>query len=396
MIKVAINGFGRIGRNAFKVAVEYHTDALEIVAINDLSKPEVLAHLLKYDTSYGIWNKKIGFDETNLIIDGKPYPVVGEKEPANLPWKRYEIDVVIESTGRFTDAEGMRQHLSAGAKAVVLSAPAKGDGVQTFLIGVNHGQYKGEQLINNASCTTNCIAPVAAILEGKFGILKALMTTVHSVTAEQNLVDGPPPGGKSGDLRRARSGFMNMIPTTTGAAIATTEVMPQLKGLFDGRSIRVPTLVGSITDFTLLLKSKTTVEEVNETFKQAAASEQWKGIVAVTEEPLVSSDIIGRSESSIVDLGLTQLIDGDFLKVFAWYDNEWGYSNRLVEQVINVGNNLPSVVIPGPEHAEAASPVSEPEQAETAEKEPEAPKDELKEYDVNPVVHKAEDLEKTS
>lgn len=343
MIRVAINGFGRIGRNAFKVAVEYHSDSIEIVAINDLSKPEILAHLLKYDTAYGQWGKQISFDETNLIIDGKPYPVVGEKEPANLPWAKYNVDVVIECTGRFTKAEDMKLHLAAGAKKVVLSAPSKGGDVGTFLIGVNHDQYSNEELVNNASCTTNCIAPVAAILDEKFGIVKALMTTVHSVTAEQNLVDGSPPGGKSGDLRRARSGFMNMIPTTTGAAIATTEVIPHLKGLFDGRAIRVPTLVGSITDFTLLLKNKTTVEEVNEAFKDAAASDRWKGIVAVTEEQIVSSDIVGRSESSIVDLSLTQLIDGDFLKVFAWYDNEWGYSNRLVEQVINIGKNISPV-----------------------------------------------------
>lgn len=340
MIRVAINGFGRIGRSAFKVALGYHSDSIEIVIINDLSNPEILAHLLKYDTAYGIWDKKIESDGNNLIVDGKPYPVCQEKEPENLPWSKYGVDVVIESTGRFTDAESMKQHLTAGAKAVVLSAPSKSEEVSTFLIGVNHSQYNGAQLINNASCTTNCIAPVAAIIEEKFGIVKALMTTIHSVTAEQNLVDGPPPGGKAGDLRRARSGFMNMIPTTTGAAIATTEVIPSLKGLFDGRAIRVPTLIGSITDFTLLLKAKTTVEEVNETFKQAAQSERWKGIVAITDEPIVSSDIVGRSESSIVDLGLTQLIDGDFLKVFAWYDNEWGYSNRLVEQVINVGAKL--------------------------------------------------------
>lgn len=338
MIKVGLNGFGRIGRNAFKVALEYHSDTIEIVAINDLTKPEVLAHLLKYDTAYGLWNKKIGYDETNIIVDGKSYPIVSEKEPANLPWKKYEVDVALECTGRFTDAEGMKQHLTAGAKSVILSAPAKGGDVGTFLIGVNHSQYNGGELINNASCTTNCIAPVAAIIDEKFGIAKALMTTIHSVTAEQNLVDGNPPGGKSGDLRRARSGFMNMIPTTTGAAIATTEVIPSLKGLFDGRAIRVPTLVGSITDFTLLLKAKTTVEEVNEVFTQASQSERWKGIVAVTDEQIVSSDIVGRSESSIVDLSLTQLIDGDFLKVFAWYDNEWGYSNRLIEQVINVGS----------------------------------------------------------
>lgn len=388
MIRVAINGFGRIGRNAFKVAVEYHSDLVEIVAINDLSEPKILAHLLKYDTSYGMWNKDISSDETNLIVDGKKYPIVGEKEPAKLPWSTYNVDVVIECTGRFADAEGMRQHLTAGAKRVVLSAPAKGDGVGTFLIGVNHNQYNGEEMVNNASCTTNCIAPIAAIVEEKFGIAKALMTTIHSVTAEQNLVDGAPPGGKSGDLRRARSGLSNMIPTTTGAAIAAAQVLPSLKGLFDGRAIRVPTLVGSISDFTFLLKKKTTVEEVNQVFKEASENMRWKGVVAVTDEPLVSSDIVGRSESSIVDLSLTQLVDGDFLKVFAWYDNEWGYSNRLIEQVINVGSNIGSsepvkTETAEIEHSEPETPASS---AESTSADVSAPvgEHELKEFDVNP------------
>lgn len=384
MIKVAINGFGRIGRNAFKVALEYHSDVLEIVAINDLSKPDVLAHLLKYDTAYGQWNKEISSDETNLIVDGKKFPIVGVKEPVNLPWKQYDVDVVIECTGRFTDAEGMRQHLTAGAKKVILSAPAKGGDVGTFLIGVNHNDYNGQELVNNASCTTNCIAPVAAIIDDKFGIAKALMTTIHSVTAEQNLVDGAPPGGKSGDLRRARSGFMNMIPTSTGAAIATAEAIPSLKGLFDGRAIRVPTLVGSISDFTFLLKNKTTVEDVNKVFIDASESTRWKGIVAVTNEPLVSSDIVGRSESCVIDLSLTQLVDGDFLKVFAWYDNEWGYSNRLVEQVMNVGSIGGSK---GTESAEGSKVASESAFSSDAPTSSEAamPTDphELKEFDIN-------------
>jgi glyceraldehyde 3-phosphate dehydrogenase len=383
MIRVAINGFGRIGRNAFKVALEYHSDLVEIVAINDLSKPDVLAHLLKYDTAYGQWGKEISSDETNLIVDGKKFPLVSEKDPASLPWKQYNVDVVIECTGRFTDAEGMKQHLTAGAKKVVLSAPSKGSGVDTFLIGVNHGEYKGQDMVNNASCTTNCIAPVAAIIDEKFGIGKALMTTIHSVTAEQNLVDGAPPGGKSGDLRRARSGLSNIIPTTTGAAVAVAQVMPQLQGLFDGRAIRVPTLVGSISDFTFLLKKKTTVEEVNAVFKEAAESLRWKGVVAVTDVPLVSSDIVGRSESCIVDLELTQLVDGDFLKVFAWYDNEWGYSNRLIEQVINVGaNSGPGSVEKAPEtHIVDNSAVSSsmPHANESTPTEPH----QLAEYDVN-------------
>jgi glyceraldehyde 3-phosphate dehydrogenase len=337
-IKVSINGFGRIGRSAFKVIVERFPDEIEVVAINDLTEPKVLAHLLQYDTGYGRWEREVFSDEKNLIIEGKKIPILAEKVPANLPWKDLNVDVVIESTGRFTDSEGAKQHILAGAKKVVVSAPGK-DGVPTFLIGVNHTKYSGEQVINNASCTTNCIAPVAAVVEAKFGIQKALMTTVHSVTAEQNLVDGPPPGGKSNDLRRARAAYANIIPTTTGAAIATTEAIPELKGLFDGVALRVPTIVGSLSDFTFLLKRKTTVEEINKAFEEAEQSPLYQGIIATTEEPIVSSDIIGRAESAIVDLSLTQVVDGDLVKVFAWYDNEWGYSNRLVEMVLNVSKS---------------------------------------------------------
>lgn len=337
MLRVAINGFGRIGRNAFKVATEKHIETIEIVGINDLTSPAVLAHLLKYDSAYGVWPLEVLSDETNIIVNAKKYKVYEEKEPAKLPWKELNVDVVIESTGRFAHAEGMSQHLSAGAKKVVLSAPAKGGGVETLVLGVNAHNYKGEQLVNNASCTTNCIAPVVAILEEAFGVAKALMTTVHGVTAEQNLVDGPPPGGKSNDLRRARAAYVNIIPTSTGAAVATTEAIPALKGLFDGRALRVPVITGSITDITFVLKKKTTVEEVNQAIKKACEDPKLKGIVAWSEGALVSTDIIGRSESAIVDLPLTQVAGGDLVKVFAWYDNEYGYANRLVEQVINVG-----------------------------------------------------------
>lgn len=348
MVRVAINGFGRIGRSAFKVALEKHASEIEILAINDLTSPEVLAHLLQYDSAYGRWGKEVFHDTSTplsageqgcIVIEQKKYPIMAEKMPANLPWGKLGIDVVIESTGRFTDEEGMRNHILAGAKKVVLSAPAKGGNIGTFLIGVNHDKYQGQELINNASCTTNCIAPVAAIIQSKFGIQKALMTTIHSVTAEQNLVDGPPPGGKSNDLRRARAAYTNIIPTTTGAAVATTEAIPELKGLFDGRALRVPTIVGSISDFTFLLKTKTTVEAVNQAVKEACENPLWKGIVTWTEEALVSTDIIGRPESAIVDLSLTQIVDGDLLKVFAWYDNECGYSNRLIELVINIGKS---------------------------------------------------------
>lgn len=338
MIKVAINGFGRIGRQAFKIVLDKHPEEIEIVAINDLTEPKVLAHLLQYDSAYGRWGKEVFSDDQNIIIEQKKYPILAEKIPANLPWRDLGVDVVIESTGRFTDEEGMHQHLLAGAKKVVLSAPSKSDSVPTYLMGVNHMNYRGEVLVNNASCTTNCIAPVAAIISEKFGIAKALMTTAHGITAEQNLVDGPPPGGKSNDLRRARAAYVNIIPTTTGAAIATTKVIPELAGIFDGVALRVPVIVGSIADFTFLLKRKTTKEEIDQAIKEACGGSRWKGIVTWSEEPLVSTDIVGRSESSIIDLSLTQVVDGDLVKIFAWYDNEYGYSNRLIEQVINIGN----------------------------------------------------------
>jgi len=331
MLKVAINGFGRIGRTSFKIVIDKYPNDLEIVAINDLTDPKTLAHLLKYDSNYGIWNKNVSSDANHIIVDQKPYLVIQEKEPLNLPWKDLGVDVVIESTGKFTDEAGARLHLQAGAKKVIISAPSE---VKTFILGVNAAKYSGEEIISNSSCTTNCIAPVAAVMNLKFGILKAMMTTIHAYTHDQNLQDGP-----HKDLRRARAAAFNMVPTSTGAAISTTEVIPELKGLFDGTAIRVPVIVGSISDITFLLKKKVTVEEVNEALKQASIGE-LKNIMAVTDDPIVSSDIVGRSESAIVDLGLTQVVDGDMVKIFAWYDNEFGYSNRLVEQVINVGKSL--------------------------------------------------------
>lgn len=339
MIKVAINGFGRIGRAAFKVALEKHPETIEIIAINDLTSPAVLAHLLQHDSAYGRWEKEVFADDQNIIVEGKKYPILAEKVPVNLPWGKLGVEVVIESTGRFTDSEGARQHIIAGAKRVVLSAPGKDDSIHTYVMGVNHQTYQGEEVINNASCTTNCIAPVVAIINEKFGVAKALMTTIHGVTAEQNLVDGPPPGGKSNDLRRARAAYSNIIPTTTGAAVATTEAIPELKGFFDGRALRVPVIVGSISDLTFVLKKKVTVEEVNQAIKEACETDRWKGIVIWSEEPLVSTDIIGNPYSAIVDLPLTQVVDGDLVKIFAWYDNELGYSNRLIEQVLNVAKH---------------------------------------------------------
>lgn len=350
MIKVAINGFGRIGRQAFKVWFEKHQKVAEIVAINDIVDAKTLAHLLKYDSVYGVWGHEVSgtnlVDDTRSVPDGQQVgkikvdkiemPTFAARDPAALPWSDLKVDVVCESTGRFAKLEEASKHITAGAKKVVVSAPAKE--TPTVLLGVNEETYKGQVVINNASCTTNCIAPVAKVIAEAFGIKKAMMTTVHAVTAEQNLVDGPPPGGKAGDLRRARAAYTNIIPTTTGAAMATTEAIPKLKGKFDGVALRVPVICGSIADFTFLLAKKVTVEKVNETFRNASM-QKYSGILAVSEEPLVSSDIIGRSESAIVDLALTQIVDGDMVKVFAWYDNEYGYANRLVEQVIAVGRS---------------------------------------------------------
>ncbi len=347
-IRVAINGFGRIGRAAFKVALE--KPELEIVAINDLTEPHVLAHLLQYDSVYGVYPKKVGSNTDHqkasqtvmsvgaITVDALKVPIFAEKDPAMLPWKDLSIDVVLESTGRFITTELASAHLKAGAKKVIISAPTKDEGItKTFVIGVNHDKYAGEQVISNASCTTNCITPVIAVMQSKFGVKKMLMSTIHSYTAEQNLVDGPPPGGKSNDLRRARAAAVNIIPTSTGATIATTEALPELKGFLGGASYRVPTPCGSLSDFTFVVGKKVTVEEVNQAFMDAAKHPLWKNVLEVTKDPIVSSDIIGNPHSSIVDLALTQVVDGDLVKVVAWYDNEFGYSNRYVEQAILIG-----------------------------------------------------------
>lgn len=333
MIKIAINGFGRIGRTVFKAGLG--RKGVEFVAINDLTEPKILAHLLKYDSVFHEWPRRVSFDKNHLIVDNKKIPVTAETEPTKLPWKQYSVDVVLECTGRFTNKEAAAAHLAAGARKVVISAPAKN--TPTYLMGVNHKKYKKtEKIINNASCTTNSIAPVAAIITEAFGVKKAMMTTIHSVTAEQNLVDGLPPKMHP-DLRRARAALVNIVPTSTGAAKATAETVPALKGRFDGLAIRVPTIDVSLSDFTFLLKKKTTVEEVNAVFKKAAKSPRWKGIMGVSDKPLVSSDFIGQSCSSVVDLEMTRVVDGDLVKILAWYDNEWGYSLRLMDLAEFVG-----------------------------------------------------------
>jgi len=342
-IRVAINGFGRIGRNTFKAALERPDlmKRLEFVAVNDLMDAPTLAHMLTYDTVFRKTSHAISASGTDLVVDGMKIKVTAEKDPALLPWKDLKIDVVLECTGRFTKKETAELHVTkAGAKRVIVSAPVKG-GVETFLIGVNaDGKSEGKAaVINNASCTTNCVGPVTAVVEEAFGIKKAALTTIHSVTAEQNLVDGPPPAMHK-DLRRARSALHNMVPTSTGAAVATTEAIPTLKGLFDGMAIRVPTIDVSLSDFTFLLKKKATAEEVNAAFKKAVKTPKLKGVLGVSEIPLVSSDYIGSTYSAVVDLEFTKVIAGDLLKVLAWYDNEWGYSNRLVEMAVRVGNTL--------------------------------------------------------
>jgi glyceraldehyde 3-phosphate dehydrogenase len=335
--RVAINGFGRIGRNAFKVAFE--RSDIEIVAINDLTSTETLAHLLKHDTNYGTYHHEVGFDEKGIIVEGKHVTVFAERDPAALPWGEHKVDVVIESTGFFVDPAKAKAHIDAGAKKVVLSAPAKGEGATTIVLGVNEDKLSADDvsdIISNASCTTNCITPVAAVIEAHFGIDKAMMTTVHSYTASQALQDGPGPR----DKREMRSAAENIVPTTTGASKAAALALPSLAGIFGGMSIRVPTPVVSISDFVIITKRAVSVEEVNEAFKKAAAEPYYQGILAVTEEELVSSDFIGNSHSAIVDLKLTAVIGDTMLKVVAWYDNEWGYSNRLVEVVADTGRLL--------------------------------------------------------
>jgi len=332
--RVAINGFGRIGRNAFKIA--FDRDDVEIVAINDLTDTKTLAHLLKHDTNYGTYAHAVAYDDEHIIVGGTKVKVFAQRDPAQLPWKDLSVDVVIESTGFFVDPAKAKAHIQAGAKKVVISAPAKGDGAETVVLGVNEDKLEGAgEIISNASCTTNCITPVAAIIESNFGIEKAMMTTVHSYTASQVLQDGP-----AKDLREARSAAENIVPTTTGASIAAAKALPALQHRFGGLSVRVPTPVVSLSDFVIITKRKVTVEEVNEVFKQAAQNPYYQGILDVTEEELVSSDFIGNSHSAIVDLSLTAVIDGNMLKVVAWYDNEWGYSNRLVEEVADLGRLL--------------------------------------------------------
>lgn len=332
--KIGINGFGRIGRNAFKIAFE--RGDVEIVAINDLTDTKTLAYLLKHDSNYGTYHHEVGFDETGIIVNGTHVKVLAEKDPAALPWGELGVELVIESTGRFTAKEDAELHIKAGAKRVVISGPSKSAGVDTIVLGTNEDSIEGSSVVvSNASCTTNSLGVVMAILDAEFGVEKSLLTTVHSYTASQALQDAP-----SKDVREGRNAAENMVPTSTGAAIAVTKVLPQLVGKFDGLSIRVPTAVVSISDITVLLSRDTTVEEINAVFKKAANEPFYQGILGVSDEPLVSRDYIGDSHSGIVDLLLTKVVGGNLAKIMVWYDNEWGYSNRLVELVADIGRTL--------------------------------------------------------
>ncbi|MEN9660279.1 MAG: hypothetical protein RLZZ443_208 [Actinomycetota bacterium] len=332
--RVGINGFGRIGRNYLRAELAKGTD-LEIVAVNDLSDPASLAHLLKYDSITGRLNQDVSVDGQNIIVGGNVIKVLAERNPEDLPWGELGVDIVIESTGRFTEAEKASAHIKAGAKKVIISAPATGEDA-TFVIGVNEHLYDNEKhhIISNASCTTNCLAPFAKVFNDKFGIENGLMTTVHAYTADQNLQDGP-----HSDLRRARAAALNIVPSSTGAAKAIGLVLPELKGKLDGYALRVPVPTGSITDLTLVSKTEVTVDEIKAAYKEAAASGPLKGILAYTEAPIVSSDIVTDPHSSIVDAGLIKVI-GKTVKISSWYDNEWGYSNRLVELTELVASKL--------------------------------------------------------
>jgi glyceraldehyde 3-phosphate dehydrogenase len=328
MARVAINGVGRIGRALFKIIDD--TSDLELVAVNDLVDPDNLIYLLKHDTVYGKYDKEITHKDAQLMVDGKSIKLYSEKDPAQLPWRDLNIDIVFECTGVFTRKEDLAKHVDAGAKYVILSAPSKSDDVISIVHGVNKPDEQ-PRVFSCASCTTNCITPVVEIMKRRFGIKKAIMTTIHAYTSSQSIVDGP-----ATKVRRGRAGAANFVPTTTGAALATTKSIPELKDKFDGVAIRAPIIVGSIADMVFLLEKTTTAKEVNQVFREEAESERYKGILGASDEELVSSDIVGDSRASIVDLPMTQVVDGDMVKVMSWYDNEWGYANQMVREAMRI------------------------------------------------------------
>ncbi|WKZ18429.1 MAG: type I glyceraldehyde-3-phosphate dehydrogenase [Candidatus Jettenia sp. CY-1] len=332
MAKVAINGMGRIGRAAFKIILD--RPELELVAINDLIPPDGLAYLLQYDTCYGRYEKKVESDDNGLAVDGVKYKVVSEKDPTKLPWRDLGVDIVFECTGIFTKKEDLEKHIRAGAKHVILSAPSKSSEIVTVVYGVNKSESP-VQVISCASCTTNCITPVVEIMGRRIGIKKAIMTTVHAYTSTQSLVDG-----FSKEIRRGRAGAVNLVPSSTGAAIATTKSLPQYDGKFDGVAIRAPLPVGSIADIVFLTERETTVEEVNRIFVEESKSERYKDVLGVAEAPFVSSDIIKDPRASVVDLELTQVVDKDLVKVMSWYDNEWGYTNQMIREGVRIAKGV--------------------------------------------------------
>lgn len=335
MVRVAINGFGRIGRVAFRVALTHFAEKIKLVAINTSGGMETAGwgHLLKYDSVYGKFEQEVGWDEADLIVGEERIPVLGQPDPAKIPWGRHGVDVVIESTGVFRDWESASKHLNSGAKRVVVSANPKGGKIPIYIRGVNWEDYDQEKIISCGSCTTNCVAPIAEVITGNFEVEDGRMTTVHAVTADQRLIDG-----SHGDWRRARAAMANIIPTTSGAAEAVVKVVPKLRGKFTATAIRVPVICGSYSDLTFKFKKKVTKAAVNKVLKEAAA-ERLEGILAVSEEPLVSSDIVGTTHSAIVDLAMTEVVSEDLVQIGAWYDNEWAYCCRLVEEAIGMGRH---------------------------------------------------------
>jgi glyceraldehyde 3-phosphate dehydrogenase len=329
MLNVAINGLGRIGRATLKILLD--TPGLNLTAVNDLIPAENLAYLLKFDTVYGRWQRDVRAHENGLYIDGKDYPVLSRKDPAQLPWRQMGVAVVFECTGAFRKREDLEKHIEAGAGFVILSAPARSEDIPTVIHGVNTEPQKSPTIVSCASCTTNCITPVVEIMGRRIGIRKATMTTIHGYTSSQAVVDS----GKK-DFRRGRAAAANLVPASTGAAIATTRALPQFQGKFDGVAVRVPVPVGSLADIVFVTASETSVDQVNRVLREEAASPRYREVLAVTDEPIVSSDVIQQSYASIVDLSLTQVVDQDLVKVMSWYDNEWGYANQMVREALEL------------------------------------------------------------
>jgi len=329
MAKVAINGMGRIGRAALKIILE--TPALELVAINDLMALDNLVFLLKYDTVYGRYDKKVEIAGSDLMVAGKPYHFLSEKDPARLPWRDLGVDIVFECTGAFTRKADLEKHLQAGAKRVILSAPVKGEGGIPMVVCCVNVPEASCEMVSSASCTTNCIAPVMEVMGRRIGVIKAIMTTIHAYTSSQAIVDGP-----AKKWRRGRAGAANLVPTSTGAAIAATETLPEFKGKFDGVAVRAPVPAGSLADIVFLTTRPTTEEEINNIFREEAAGPRYRGVLGVAEDPIVSSDVIQDSRASIVDLSMTKVVDGDLVKVMSWYDNEWGYTNQMIREAVRI------------------------------------------------------------